>query len=587
MIFDEYFDRVVILSLNNEEGKKRSERAIRELKDKNLSQNAIVYRAVDGRICRPPDWWPAGQGAWGCLQSHNRMVQDALQDQCKSILIIEDDAIWQSNAYDLAKQVLEELPDDWGQLYLGGQHRGAFGPTKIPGKDSIVVANSIHRTHCYALNAKIMRKFLKHIMDFPEYSRAFKESDQRRHIDHQLEEAHRNKLWKTYASSWWLAGQGENKSHINLKENTDKWWHFVWEDNHRGIPIIIMDRTPTNHELKYLHFGYNLTEEDQTIDIGVSGAKDAKALNRAIEFIAIEGYKLQRFPCVNVNDNKDKIGWINGFWKAGVINLSSGPDLEKMSDFVNSKIINHYWINPPKVLSDVFYLDESEFEIIPNKTIHQISLDSNHYRDDLKFCSESVKTCFFQNPYKLWQERDILHGLVGKSIAPEVIINKDNYYSPEVRSAFIKLEILRQFGGLVLDLDIAIYKPEISQIFNGDKFIYSDSDIGKCSNSIMYARKNNLLVELYLRRMSVQLLDNGDVDPIKSMRESLDFYVNKWNVESTLEISGQLVGNIYKNGNVVFLPHQSFFPYQRKTDSMETFKLENYTKAFAAKHWRI
>lgn len=63
MILDDYFERIVILSLP--QSRDRAERAQRELRSKKLTESAVVVRAVDGRISRPSGWWQAGNGSWG------------------------------------------------------------------------------------------------------------------------------------------------------------------------------------------------------------------------------------------------------------------------------------------------------------------------------------------------------------------------------------------------------------------------------------------------------------------------------------------------------------------------------------------
>ena len=50
-------------------------------------------RALSGDWCPPPAWFKAGNGAWGCLQSHIRIVQDAIMDGIDNFLVLEDDVL--------------------------------------------------------------------------------------------------------------------------------------------------------------------------------------------------------------------------------------------------------------------------------------------------------------------------------------------------------------------------------------------------------------------------------------------------------------------------------------------------------------
>ena len=59
----------------------RLERLTRHLLEVGLIHDASEIRwirAISGDWCRPPVWWQAGKGAWGCLMSHLRIGQDAI-----------------------------------------------------------------------------------------------------------------------------------------------------------------------------------------------------------------------------------------------------------------------------------------------------------------------------------------------------------------------------------------------------------------------------------------------------------------------------------------------------------------------------
>jgi GR25 family glycosyltransferase involved in LPS biosynthesis len=60
----------------------RRERMTRHLQETGLIQEARDIhwvRAISGAWCRPPVWWRSGSGAWGCLMSHLRIVQDVFK----------------------------------------------------------------------------------------------------------------------------------------------------------------------------------------------------------------------------------------------------------------------------------------------------------------------------------------------------------------------------------------------------------------------------------------------------------------------------------------------------------------------------
>lgn len=346
VVFDRHFDRVALISLP--EATDRADRALSELRGKGLSEAVTVFRAVDGRVCPPSDWWPSGPGAWGCMQSHYRLVQDALLDGVESLLVIEDDCIWQNDAAAMAEEFLSQVPDDWGQIYFGGQHREGLRPTWIDGKPAVQKAHSVHRTHAYAIHRRAMPQFLKHIVYAPDYITAAKaRKPQKRHIDHQLEVAHRRGDWPVYCPSFWLAGQGENHSGINGKSWPTAWWHMSWRENYRRLPIVICDREPTDGERKWLHFGKHIDPGDATIDIGVRDSSDSTDLTGIFEKIASEAYGRQVLPAMH-GGWPQKTEWLRTRWSVPVLMLSDNPDLEALCDYPASKIVRHDWFNPAR-----------------------------------------------------------------------------------------------------------------------------------------------------------------------------------------------------------------------------------------------
>lgn len=326
-ILDQHFQRIVVISLP--QCVDRANRAMSELRDKELSDRAEKVRAVDGRISKPPDWWPSGNGAWGCMQSHHRVVQDALLDGLESILIIEDDTIWQDGAAKMIEEFIQEIPDDWGQIYFGGQHRRNRQPKRIEGKFVAMKAQRIHRTHAYAIHKRAMVKFLQHIAHAPDYieARTDPKNPKNRHVDHQLEVAHLRGDWKVYCPSFWVAGQGENSSNISGKINPDQWWHPNVGAINRYLPIVISDRKPTKLEMLSLHFGKNISPSDHTIDVGVKDLMLSSQISGVFEIISREAFEHQLLPAVHPWESH--ISALTESWPGGVIRLS---DIDNLSE---------------------------------------------------------------------------------------------------------------------------------------------------------------------------------------------------------------------------------------------------------------
>ena len=186
------------------------------------TDKVIYYPAIIGDWVTCPADWRSGRGAWGCLRSHQRILEDVIHVRddrnaatLENVLVLEDDVIFKEDSLEKLNAFMEDVPDDWGQIYLGGQHRSDPTPTDSP---NAVVGNSINRTHAYAVNQPTFTKFYRHISYATDYRNTNK------HIDHQLEIAHRRKDWKVYCPKEWIVGQRAGASNINGKVNETKFW---------------------------------------------------------------------------------------------------------------------------------------------------------------------------------------------------------------------------------------------------------------------------------------------------------------------------------------------------------------------------
>ena len=168
-----------------------------------------VFAGVRGELSPPPKYWGASVGAWGCFQSHRRLIEDILNEDDESIdsiLILEDDAHFLDDSQKRINQFMENVPEDWDQLYLGGQHTSNPEET---GNDAVLKVSSTSRLHAYALRRKAFKKFYAHINEAPDFIGAFDH-----HIDHQVEIAHKQGLWNAYCPKSWIVGQAAGKSDI-------------------------------------------------------------------------------------------------------------------------------------------------------------------------------------------------------------------------------------------------------------------------------------------------------------------------------------------------------------------------------------
>lgn len=218
----DWFDRVYVINCAHRPD--RLEETKRHLDETKMADNDKVhyYPAIIGDWTTCPADWGSGRGAWGCLRSHQRILEDVIHARddrhimsLDNVLILEDDVIFKDDSLEKLNEFMEVVPDDWGQIYLGGQHRRHPKETDIP---NVIIGNSINRTHAHAINGPSITSVYRHISYASDYRGSSK------HIDHQLELAHRRKDWPVYCPKEWVAGQRAGASDISGKVNETKFW---------------------------------------------------------------------------------------------------------------------------------------------------------------------------------------------------------------------------------------------------------------------------------------------------------------------------------------------------------------------------
>lgn len=182
-----------------------------------------VVSAVIGDFTGHPAGWKAGNGAWGCMQSHRRILEDVLHLRDErgeltwdSVLILEDDVFFMEDALQRMEGFMPNVPPDWGQIYLGGQHRGTPQPTDRVG---VMRGVRIHRTHAYAVSRGSAKAVYHHLSYLPDYLHKGPV-----HVDHQLEHAHQRGDWPVYCPDKWVCGQEAGTSNVSGREDIRRVW---------------------------------------------------------------------------------------------------------------------------------------------------------------------------------------------------------------------------------------------------------------------------------------------------------------------------------------------------------------------------
>lgn len=223
-----YFDRAQVINLDRASA--RMSRIGYHFKEREI-KGLERFRAIDSKVCKAPQWFKAGNSAWGCLMSHLRVCQDAAMDGLGNFIVFEDDVVLSEDFGERLPKIMGEVGEDWDMIYFGGQHLCKNGnPCRVEGLSEVIKPFNINRTHCYALNARFFSKFQRHIIHAPSY---IKRTDGW-HIDHQLGVLHEGAMnneasfkgLKIYAVTPWVAAQSAGHSMISGRKFPERWFQI-------------------------------------------------------------------------------------------------------------------------------------------------------------------------------------------------------------------------------------------------------------------------------------------------------------------------------------------------------------------------
>ncbi len=331
------FERVVVINLPFKGDRKQ------KLK-KNLEKTGIAdlkavewERAIYGEWAPAPAWWGAGNGGWGCFMSHLRVAQNAAHDKVDSYCVLEDDVVFHEQASTVLGHFADELPKDWGQVYLGGQYLNREPEVVSPW---VLRPFNVNRTHAFALHKDTYAPFLEHITDFPFFMNPERNgrgmpilSPRDFHIDHRLGDAHEKRLWNTYSPVWWIAGQAEGVSEINKGVNEQNWWHLGTTTRGKSLPFFFIKNATQGTKLfsKMIHTGNTLKEGTFT-DMGITTKLSDGELLHWLKMIASEAVEKWKLPGFQVpEDQPGFVERVSKLWEADV--YPYGP--QKVKEFSN------------------------------------------------------------------------------------------------------------------------------------------------------------------------------------------------------------------------------------------------------------
>ncbi len=117
----------------------------------------VRFPAVDGKNLEIPSVWRSSPGAYGCLQSHLAVVEQARDEARPSVLIFEDDTVLAPGFNRMFAEYAKQLPDDWDMVFFGGLHGQPL--TRVA--DNVLRVTHSLSTYAYALKHTIYDGFIE------------------------------------------------------------------------------------------------------------------------------------------------------------------------------------------------------------------------------------------------------------------------------------------------------------------------------------------------------------------------------------------------------------------------------------------
>jgi hypothetical protein len=117
----------------------------------------VIFPAIDGYALPVPATWQNTPGAYGCRQSHVRILEDTILKGEQSVLVMEDDIRLCDDFTQRCREFLQAIPSAWEGIMLGGAHNiqpfHGNPPSVAPG---VVRCMSTALTLAYAVRGRLL-----------------------------------------------------------------------------------------------------------------------------------------------------------------------------------------------------------------------------------------------------------------------------------------------------------------------------------------------------------------------------------------------------------------------------------------------
>ena len=153
-LFDK-FDKVYCINLDRRPD--RLENFKKEVEKYNLGEFER-FSAYDGKGLNLTNEYNLKPGEIGVIKSNLDIIKDAKKNKYNTILIIEDDCVF-NNEIKNFNNLIDYIPEDWDMIYFGGNHSHTNNDLRINNK-VIKITNSF-AIHCVAIKSTVFDEILE------------------------------------------------------------------------------------------------------------------------------------------------------------------------------------------------------------------------------------------------------------------------------------------------------------------------------------------------------------------------------------------------------------------------------------------
>jgi len=150
-LFDK-FDKVYCINLDRRPD--RLENFKKEVEKYDLGEFER-FSAYDGKQLNLTNEHNLKPGEIGVIKSNLDIIKNAKRNNYKTILIIEDDCVFNDEIVNF-KDYFNQLPNDWDMLYMGGNHNTHMGinpPQQV--NDKVVKLHSTYSAHFIGIKSSV------------------------------------------------------------------------------------------------------------------------------------------------------------------------------------------------------------------------------------------------------------------------------------------------------------------------------------------------------------------------------------------------------------------------------------------------